>query len=147
MSIKFIDKLIYNTTKKPIEYKRVSNPPKTTLDKLLDPQNARQQQFNNWCKRKEVYCGSYLPENPDTLLKKGWKETTSPKNKTNKIREFQRNSTKQIVRYDDKKIVKGKLEDEHYHWLREKSIEEGRFLKKNNDKMYYNSFEIGRAHV
>ena len=132
MSIKFIDKLIYNISKKPTEYKRVHKPPKTSLDKLLNYQDARQQQFNDWCKRKGVYCGSYLPENPDTLLKKGWKETTSPKNKTNKIREFQRNSTKQMIRYDDKKMVDGVLEDEHYHWERAKSVKERRLFKKMN---------------
>lgn len=47
---KFIDKLIYRLTKKPKKYKRVKNPPKTILEKMLRPQDARQVQYNEWLK-------------------------------------------------------------------------------------------------
>ncbi len=134
----FIDSLIFRITKKPECYKRVKNPPKTPLQKLLHPQSARQQQYNNWCKRNEVYNGSYLPENPNLLLKKGWTETTSPKNKTGNIRDFQRKSSKQMIRYDSKTYKKGRWEDEHYHWKTGKSINENR--KISDDKKYINRY-------
>lgn len=59
---------IYQITEKPECYKRVKNPPKTTWEKLCNSQDTRQQGFNNFCIRFGVYCGSYLPDNPDLLL-------------------------------------------------------------------------------
>ena len=49
----WIDRLIYRITKKPKCYKEVKNSPKTVADKLLHPQDARQVQYNNWCKAKK----------------------------------------------------------------------------------------------
>ena len=47
---KLIDKLIYRLTRKPKGYKCVNNPPKTSLEKMLRPQDARQVQYNEWLK-------------------------------------------------------------------------------------------------
>ncbi len=134
----FIDKLIFRVTKKPECYKRVKDPPQTTMQKLLHPRKARQQQYNDWCVRYGVYCGSYLPEDPNALLKKGWDETTHPNNKTGKHRDFQRKSSKQTVRYDDKTNKKGRVEDEHYHWNNASSIQGMRSL--SNDKKYIDRY-------
>lgn len=130
----FIDTIVFHLTKKPECYKRIKNPPKTTLQKLLHPKRARQQQYNNWCKRNGVYNGSYLPDDPNLLLTKGWNETTSPKNKTGTVRDFQRKSSKQMVRYDAKIQRKGRQEDEHYHWYNAHSMQEAR---KTPDKRKY----------
>lgn len=91
--LKLIDKWVYSHSKKPKRYKRVKKPPRSWVDKIISPQDARQQQYNKWCKRYGIYSGSYLPDNPDKLLKKGWREFTSPKDKTGLHREFQRKST------------------------------------------------------
>lgn len=71
-------RMVYNNTVKPEHYVHVDEP-KTLQDK-------RQIQFNKWCRRNGVYCGSYLPANPDTLNKKGksWTEITA-KNKKQTI--------------------------------------------------------------
>ena len=127
--LKLIDKWVYSHSKKPKHYKRVKKPPRSWVEKLISPQDARQQQYNNWCKRYGIYSGSYLPDNPDELLKKGWREFTSPKDKTGLHREFQRKSTGQIVRYASSKIVRGRVEDKHYHWDNASSLEERRKLK------------------
>lgn len=90
---------VYEHTTKPIEYKYVSNP--TTA------QDYRQIQFNQWCKAKKVYCGSYLPKNHTDLLKKGWKTVSH-----NVV--YERKSTGQKVRYDYT-FENGKKD--HYHWM------------------------------
>lgn len=132
-----IDKIIYYTTKKPTHYQRVKKPP-FGLNKLLHPKKARQQQYNNWSKKHKVYSGSYLPQNPNTLLRQGWKEITSSKNKTNMQRDFQRKSTKQLVRHDKETSKKGKHIDAHYHWYNATSIAERR--KVPNEKKYFNKY-------
>lgn len=45
---KWIDKIVYHLTDKPKGYKKVNNPPKNTIQKLLRPNDARQEQYNNW---------------------------------------------------------------------------------------------------
>ena len=57
MAKSWIDKIIYKITQKPACYKEVKNPPKTTIGKLLRPQDARQVQYNNWSKAHRVYSG------------------------------------------------------------------------------------------
>ena len=78
--INWADRLIYQITKKPECYKEVRNPPKTTKDKLLRPQDARQMQYNKWSKKYQVYSGSYLPYSVDELTKNGWKKQDIPRN-------------------------------------------------------------------
>lgn len=117
---KIFDRFVFRHTEKPEHYVHVDRP------KTL--QDHRQVQYNNWCKRYGVYNGSYLPENPDTLKKKGWKETTAPKNRSGTHRDFQRKSSGQMVRYDDKEFKRGHWEDEHYHWENAKSVKERRKL-------------------
>jgi len=106
---------IYSKTKKPKEYVRVDNP-KTDQEK-------RQVMFNNWCKAKKVYCGSYLPVQHKDLLKKGWILTgkhfykRSDRN-TNKllhrpIYQYERKSTGQKVEFH-REFEEGYVE--HYHW-------------------------------
>lgn len=103
------NKIVYSLTKKPEHYVHV--------DKPKNLQDLRQIQYNNWCKAKGVYNGSYLPEKPDTLLKKGWVDTTSPKNKTGYIRDFTRKSSGQKVQFNDGRFNdKSEWEEKHYHW-------------------------------
>lgn len=68
MITKLVDKLIYAITKKPAHYVEVQDPPKTVLEKLARPQDARQLQYNKWSKRYKVYSGSYLPKDENRLL-------------------------------------------------------------------------------
>ena len=100
-------KKIFKKTIKPKEY--------VHIDKPVTNQDYRQVHFNNWCKAKNVFCGSYLPKNPFVLLipKKGWKKRAEYKDC--KVLQFERKSTGQIVQYH--------FEDEsrndrinHYHW-------------------------------
>jgi hypothetical protein len=116
-------KLIYLLTKKPKCYVRVENP-KTLQEK-------RQVQYNKWCKAKGVFNGSYLPKNPSTLMRKGWRETTDSTDRRN--REFQRKSTGQTVRYDPPRSrpKTDVIEDEHYHWYTEPSYQKRRKQDRN----------------
>lgn len=127
---KWIDKWVYNNSVKPNHYKRVKNPPKTILEKIMRPQDARQQQFNNWCKRFGVFCGSYLPQEHRKLLKKGWFDSTHPNGKIHRpdIVEYTRKSTNQkVVHHDHKNGF-----DEHYHWYNNHS--------KNKDDYYFDRY-------
>ena len=111
---------VYHYTEKPLHYVHVDKP------KTL--QECRQVQYNNWCKAKGVYNGSYLPKNPNKLKatgKKGWIEITSPYDKTGTHRTFQRKSSGQVVDYHCKAPTKrGTIADEHYHWWEVFSFEE-----------------------
>ena len=111
---KLVDRWVYEHSQKPKHYKRVKNPPETALDKLRRLQDARQQQYNRWCKRYGVYCGSYLPTDHKTLLRKGWKDSTHPNGKKHKpdVTEYMRKSTGQKVVHHDE--IHG--EARHYHW-------------------------------
>lgn len=115
-------RFVYEHTRKPEHYVRVGNP------KTL--QEHRQVQYNGWCRRYGVYNGSYLPEDPDTLKRKGWWEIT----RSGSRREFQRKSSGQMVGYDGKKYKRGRWEDEHYHWYNARSIVGKSRLKR---KSYY----------
>lgn len=95
--------VVYHCTEKPKHYVHVDNPRKL--------QEHRQVQYNNWCKAKGVYNGSYLPKNPNVLTHKGWIDTTLSKNKSGK-RHFTRKSSGQIVRFDPA----NNDQVEHYHW-------------------------------
>lgn len=130
---KFTKEFVYSVTKKPDCYVRVDNP------KTL--QDLRQIQYNNWCKAKGVYSGSYLPANPDLLQKngkKGWQETTNPRNTTGDNREFTRMSTGQVVRHEKTKYIRNKTIDEHYHWLTANSKNQKRKNQKN--ALYYDRY-------
>ena len=54
----FIDKIVYNMTSKPKHCVKVRKPPKTALEKLSRPQDARQEQYNRWSRCFKVYSGS-----------------------------------------------------------------------------------------
>lgn len=95
--------VVYRCTEKPTHYVHV--------DKPKTMQEHRQVQYNNWCKAKGVYNGSYLPKNPDTLLRKGWTESTHVNNISGK-RHFSRKSFGQIVRFDPE----NNNQIDHYHW-------------------------------
>ena len=115
---KAFDRFVYEHTKKPQHYVRVERP------KTL--QDLRQIQFNKWSIRYGIYTGSYLPEDPNVLKRKGWRETTSPNNKTKDHLDFERKSTGQSVRYDKKAFKRGRWEDEHYHWRNGNTLSERR---------------------
>ena len=106
LSKKIVNSIIYSLTKKPSHYVHIDNP------KTL--QEYRQVQYNNWCRAKGVYNGSYLPKNPNKLCKsgkKGWFETKGKPDKS--IRNFQRKSSGQRVRFDDETVD----QIAHYHWM------------------------------
>jgi hypothetical protein len=144
MKRSFIDKLIYKITEKPQHYVEVKNPPKTMLEKLARPQDARQVQYNEWSKRRRVYSGSYLPKNHSDLLGNGWNK----KKVSDATHHFyQRKSTNQTIRYDDDRVNRrGQFEKGHYHWYNwwknyfGKKTEE-RFRKApRNKNIYYNEY-------
>ena len=110
---KLIDRMVYLWSEKPNHYKEVRNPPKTNLEKLLRPQDARQVQYNNWSKKFKVYSGSYLPNDHNELKSKGWKKK---KASDNMHHIYQRKSTNQTVRHDDETFNKKKKEVEPAHW-------------------------------
>lgn len=122
MKRKFIDKFIYSITKKPEYYVEVRKPPKTALGKLMQPQTARQVQYNEWSKRLKVYSGSYLPKNDRQLLNKGWEDK---KHLANGGKVIQRKSSGQTVRAEEHGNPK------HYHWLDywEKPFSNSKFRK------------------
>jgi hypothetical protein len=122
--------IIYKLTKKPECYVHVDNP-KTLQEK-------RQVQYNKWCRAKGIFNGSYLPQNPNTLTHKGWRETTNPKNPKNK--EYQRKSTGQMVRYDYSTTKNGNTMPAHYHWKNAKSISEWR--KQKEETKYIDRYGI-----
>lgn len=98
--------IVYSLTVKPSHYVHIDKP--TTL------QEYRQVQYNNWCRAKGVYNGSYLPKNPNKLSefgKKGWFETKGSPDK--RVRNFQRKSSGQRVRFDDE----SQEQIAHYHWF------------------------------
>ena len=112
---KIVDKIVYKTTKKPSHYVEVKNPPKTLIEKLARPQDARQVQYNNWSKAHRVYSGSYLPDNGEKLLKKGWADESKTASSAltqgrndNQPSFYRRKSTNQWVRHDKN--------DQHWHW-------------------------------
>ncbi len=125
---KYTKQEIYDMTTKPNHYIKIRNP--------RTPQDYRQLQFNNWCERKKVYSGAYLPSSCDKLLDKGWIETTNPIcqiQKPGDHREFIRKSSGQKVRFDLASIIKGIFSPSHYHWS-----------NLDDDKktyLYYNSYE------
>ncbi len=95
--------IVYHFTEKPSHYVHVDDP------KTL--QEYRQLQYNNWCKAKRVYNGSYLPKDSNILKHKGWIDVTSSKN-TSRIKHYMRKSSKQIVRFDPE----SENQIAHYHW-------------------------------
>lgn len=131
----WIDKLIYRATKKPKCYKEIRKPPKTVLDKLLRPQEARQEQYNKWSKAHQVYSGSYLPYRSEELIKQGWKEKNIPKKQVSFNQEYIRKSTEQhILRHGRHRNRAGKIEKTHYHW---KNPEAEKLTKKEKNENYY----------
>ena len=115
--------LIYNLTNKPSCYIHV--------DDSKSLQDYRQIQYNNWCKAKGVFNGSYLPYNPETLLKKGWKDISTPgfKKKYPTNFQLQRKSTGQIIRYE------AETDDQfsHYHWENRVSLHD----RSGKNKTFY----------
>ena len=118
MARSYIDRFIYSITKKPKHYKDVHNPPETSRDKLLRPQDARQVQYNKWSKSHQIYSGSYLPYRYNDLSKQGWKKIIKSNNKYET--EHIRKSTGQHVLRHGRHVNKfGKIEPTHYHWINE----------------------------
>ncbi len=128
-----VKKAIYAVTDKPQHYVHVDKP--TSL------QDCRQIQYNKWSKAKRIYSGSYLPEDPNTLLQKGkgWKYATKHEGNKQNHKQYQRKSSKQVVRFDEDKINrKGLLEEKHYHWQVGETYVEQRTL--GNKKSYFDRY-------
>ena len=144
MARSLIDRIIYSITKKPKHYVEVKNPPKTAIEKLARPQDARQMQYNKWSTRYKIYSGSYLPNDHNELKKKDWKKKRASDNMHHI---YQRKSTHQTVRHDDVRILKnGETVPSHWHWLvwrkpyfGEKTRNRFRTAK-NSAKIYYNKY-------
>jgi hypothetical protein len=129
-----VDRFVYKITSKPKHCVKVKNPPKTAFEKLSRPQDARQEQYNEWSRHFKVYSGSYLPKDDNKLLKKGWS------NRMGKI--FQRKSTGQTVRSEQHVET-----PKHYHWLNlwKKGFTKGehrKFKEKefSGEKVYYDEY-------
>lgn len=138
MKRNLMDRFIYSITQKPKHYVEVKNPPKTAIEKLSRPQDARQVQYNEWSKRFKVYSGSYLPENDRRLLKKGWEDKKHLKNGSVVM---QRKSSGQTIRSDRHG------QPHHYHWLDfwEKPFLNARYRKFKEkefrqEKVYYDKY-------
>lgn len=113
----WIDQVIYRITEKPSCYKEVEHPPKTVIEKLLNSQKARQEQYNKWSKAHQIYSGSYLPYRSDELIKQGWIRETNPNNRTRFNEEYIRKSTGQaVLRHGRHKNAFGNFQNTHYHW-------------------------------
>ncbi len=119
---KIKNRIVYSLTEKPKCYVHVDEP--------KNLQDLRQIQYNNWCKAKGVYSGSYLPKNPDVLTKRGWEDITVRKYQENKPqdRHLQRKSSKQIVRYESET----NKQFAHYHWENRTSLKD----KKSRNEFY-----------
>jgi hypothetical protein len=94
----------------------VKKPCRGIFSKIINPQKARQQLYNKWCKEHQYYSGSYLPYKDSELVKQGWKNTSKSKAKKNKS--YKKEATKQTVLYHkvhfDK--IRKRLIPTHYHW-------------------------------
>ena len=144
MARRLIDKIIYSITEKPKHYVEVKNPPKTAKEKLARPQDARQMQYNRWSKRYKMYSGSYLPNDHNDLINKGWKKKRVSDDKHHI---YQRKSTNQTVRHDDERIKKdGSVAPSHWHWLVWWKPYFGKKTRKhfnnakNSEKIYYDKY-------
>ena len=118
-------KKIFKKTTKPIEYVHIENPKSN--------QDYRQLHFNAWSKVHGVYSGSYLPRDPNKLLKKGWKKIFSLTKLKKAI--YERKSTKQQVLFE-KANDKGNVDVDHYHWFI------GDHKDKINHKFLYNNSKV-----
>ena len=139
MKRSFIDRFIHSITEKPKHCVKVKNPPRTVLEKLRRPQDARQEQYNRWSRHFKVYSGSYLPQNDRKLIEKGWEDRITTQN-GGKI--IQRKSTGQTVRFE-----KHGENPKHYHWIAlwKKKFSNAEYRKfKNKDfggqKIYYDEY-------
>lgn len=141
---RIVDRIVYSTTKKPRHYVEVRNPPRTPIEKLKRPQDARQMQYNRWSKRFHIYSGSYLPKDHRELFKSGWEEVRNLR--SGKQRFYRRKSSHQTIRFDEAQIKKNRYEKAHYHWyIWWKSFfsrkEMCHFLNApKNHKIYYNEY-------
>ena len=136
MARNLIDKIVYKITQKPTCYKEVKHPPNSAIGKLLRPQVARQEQYNNWSKTHKVYSGSYLPNNGQKLEKQGWTNETpksinqsNPNNPTT----YKRKSTNQWVRND-------KTHWHWYNWWKKENIPKNFMRGHKNDPVYLDKF-------
>ena len=139
MKTNLFARFIYSITKKPQHYVEVKNPPKTIIEMLLRPQDARQLQYNRWSRSHQVYSGSYLPYRIAELEKRGW--TTEHRSANAYETEHIRQSTGQhVLRHGRHTNRSGKIEPTHYHW---KNPEAKKIPgKKKNDFYYFDKYGI-----
>jgi hypothetical protein len=137
--MKKIDKWVYAHSEKPRYYKEVKKPARSFWAKLLQPQKARQQLYNKWCKQHQYYSGSYLPKKHKKLLEQGWVNETS--NVSSKIKGrilLRKSSTNQWLRKD----IKDKGKKSHYHWYAfwSKKYNKKQIHPKDGKNMYYDKY-------
>ena len=108
----------------------------TKLDRIYREINEKtknrkhQEETNRLANIFNIFGGSRLPEDPNELLKQGWKDVTHPlKRKYHKGGTFKNTSTGQEVNFDYGNDNKGGFQNKnHYHWLN---------LGDDNDKFLY----------
>lgn len=139
MKRNWVDRWVYAVTQKPKHCVEVKNPPKTPLEKLLHPQEARQEQYNRWSRYHQVYSGSYLPKDKGKLVSNGW-IIQNVGNSNHQV--LQRKSTRQTVRYDSHYGA-----PPHAHWLLwwKAAISKSEYRKLRSrefqcEKVYYNRY-------
>lgn len=133
MARSYIDRFIYSITKKPRHYIDVQNPPKTILEKLSRPQDARQVQYNKWSKSHQIYSGSYLPYRHKDLSKQGWIIIRRSSNKYD-TEHIRKTTGQHVLRHGRHVNRYGNLEPTHYHWINHKAE---KFSKKKRSSNYY----------
>lgn len=77
-----------------------------------------QEQTNKLANLFNIFGGSRLPEDPNDLIKQGWKDITHPEKRKNHMgRTYKNKYTKQEVNFDYGNINKdGFKRKNHYHW-------------------------------
>lgn len=103
-----------------------------------------QEQTNRLADLFNIFGGSRLPEDPNDLLKQGWKDVTHPeKRKKHTGGTFKNKATGQEVNFDYGDVVKSGFQNKnHYHW---KNLEEDKnkwlYFDKYGNKCKKNSKE------
>jgi len=133
MSTKLIDRLIYFITERPKRYVEVRNPPNTTAEKLLRPQDARQVQYNRWSKAHQIYSGSYLPYQIKDLVNRGW-TTARPSANSYETEHVRKSTGQHVLRHGRHLNKNGIVEPTHYHW---KNPATAHLSKKKKQAVYY----------
>lgn len=133
MKRSWVERVVYAVTQKPKHCVEVKNPPKTPLEKLLRPQDARQEQYNRWSRYHQIYSGSYLPYRAGDLSKQGW-ENRHPSRNQYETEHVRKSTGQQVLRHGRHVNRYGKIEPTHYHWINSSADD---LPKKQRNMIYY----------